>query len=158
MACDTEAQLIVNGLAEIEAEHRVGLLPGELAVRDEPAEIEERRVESGVFPVNDPKTLPVIDKVARKHVVMPEYDLDRAGDGFEPLRAREKLGQDRKMAALAFAQGVPIVADDMEHPEHRGGPAQVFWNVVVTSPGRVHQPLEIGGVPDVLGGQGASRR
>ncbi len=49
-----------------------------------------------------------------------------------------------------------IVTDDMEHPEHRGSPAQIFWNVVVTSPDRSDQTLEVGGVPDVFAAEGAA--
>src|SRR5262245_66637937 len=85
---------------------------------------------------------------------MSEHDLDGTDRGFELVRAGKKIGQHRKVKALAFAKRVSVVADDMEHPEHRGGPAQVLWNVAVAAPDHVDQKLEIGGVADVLGGLG----
>ena len=57
MACAPAAQLIVNRLAEIEAEHLFRLLAGKLAIRGEPTEIEQRRVEAGVLPVHEPQAL-----------------------------------------------------------------------------------------------------
>ena len=60
------------------------------------------------------------------------------------------------MPDVAFAQRMRIVAHDMEHPEHRGRPAQVLGNVPVTSPHDIDETLEVCRVAYVLRREGAS--
>ena len=124
MAAARRRNSIVNGLAEIEAQGLLRLLGGKLAVGGEAAQIEQRRIEPGILPVHEPQPLPVIDEVGRKQIIVAEHDLDRTDGGFESRGPRQKIGEEGNVPAVAFAQRVRVVAHDMEHPEHRGGPAQ----------------------------------
>src|SRR6476661_2373139 len=100
--------------------------------------------------------MPIIDKVGRKKIVVSEYDLDRTDGGLKSGGAGEKIRQERSVPAVGFAQRVRVVAHDMEHPEHRGGTAQVLRNVLVTSPHHVDEALEIGRVAYVFRRERAS--
>ena len=150
------AQLIVDRPAEIELKRCFGLLAGKLAVGGKAAEIEQRRVEPGIFPVHQPQPLAVIDEIGGEQIVVAEHDVDRADGSFEPRRPRQKVGEHGKVPAVAFAQRVRIVAHDMEHPEHRAGPAQILRNVPVAPPHHVDQAIEIRRIADVLRREGAS--
>ena len=100
--------------------------------------------------------MPVIDEVGGEQIVVAEHDVDRTDGGFEPCGAGKKIVEDGKVAAVAFAQRVPVVAHDMEHPEHDAGPAQELRNVAVTPPHHVDQALEICRIAYVLRREGAS--
>jgi hypothetical protein len=119
------------------------LLGRKLAVGGKSAQIEKRRIESGIFPVNEPKPLSIIDEVCRKQIVVTEHNVDRSHGGFETRGPREKVRKNGRVPAIPFAQRVPIVAHDMEHPEHRGGPAQILRNVPVTASHHVDQPPKV---------------
>ena len=79
-----------------------------------------------------------------------------------PTAASSRAARARRSSRMArwrlfaFAQRVPVVAHDMEHPEHRAGPAQELRNVAVAPPHHIDQALEICRVAYVLRREGAS--
>src|SRR5262249_18505028 len=99
---------------------------------------------------------PVVDEVGCKQIVVSEDDIDRTHGGFEPCGAREEVGKLRHVAAASFAQRVTIVTHHMEHPEHRGRPAQISRNIPMTPPDHVDEALQISRTAHVLRREGAA--
>src|SRR6476620_3600843 len=104
----TAAQLIVDGFVEIETQDLLGLFWGKLAVGGQTPQIEQRRIEPGVLPVQEPQSVPVIHKVGCKQVVVSKYDLDWTDGGLESVGAGEKILEEGSLPAVAFAQRVRV--------------------------------------------------
>src|SRR5262249_55909319 len=95
------------------------------AVRAEVAEIEQRAVETGIVPVDQPQTASVVDEVRRKQVVVAEYEIDRPDHGLEVVRDFKQPRQGRDHAAIAVGQGLPGAAEDLEYPKNQRRPAEI---------------------------------
>jgi hypothetical protein len=90
---------------------------GEASVGGEIREIEHRRAESAILPVDQPETRAVVDEVAGQEVVMAEDDrerhlrrLQRVGERRPPLNVHTRLTWTR-------LQRAQIAADHMEGPK-----------------------------------------
>ena len=124
---------------------------GKLVVGGEAAEIEERGVEAGVFPVDQPEALAVVDEVGGQQVVVAEDDVDRAERRLEALRRRRAGPAARGHAAAAVGERVGVVADDLEHPEDRRRGRAVSGDARGGSAADSGDALEVARVADVGG-------
>ena len=87
----------------------------QLAVRGEAAEVEERRVEAGIVPVDQPQPLAVVDEVGGQQVVVAEDELDRPDGPLQPLGAR------RAVAAASARWRLPRLAQACARSRARRG-------------------------------------
>ncbi len=79
---------------------------------------------------------------------MAEDDLDRADGGFEALGGGEELGR-------GVAEGVGVVAHDLEDPEDRRRAVEVPGDFLVAAAHQVGEAVAVGGVADGFGGKRA---
>ena len=79
-----------GGRAVVGREQRRPLVGRHAGVGGEAAEVEERRVEAGILPVDEPEPVAVVDEVGGQKVVVPEDDLDRPGRRLQPLGRRRE--------------------------------------------------------------------
>ena len=85
----------VGRAAEIGRQHPLFLRHVELVVGGEVGEIEERRVEAGIVPVDQPDAGAVVDEIAGEQVVVAEDEIDRPDGEFEAGGDIEQVGQAR---------------------------------------------------------------
>jgi hypothetical protein len=78
-------QIAVNRALEIKLQHVFGRLERRSAVRGEAPDIEQRRVEAGIFPVDQPQPLAVVEQIAGEHVIVAEDNVDRSDRLFQAL-------------------------------------------------------------------------
>ena len=114
----------------------------EAVVRSEIGEVEERRVEARIIPIDQPEPLAVIDEIPGEKVVVAKGDVDRADEPLEPRGRSHEACQLRDEAAFAFAQRRRIVAQDVERPEHQEGAAQMLDHLRVAKADQLDDALE----------------
>lgn len=93
----------------------------EFVVGAEVAQVEERRVEAGVVPIEEPEALSVIDEVGGEQVVVAEGELDGADACFELGDLFADLWEGGAHAALVLFELCGVLAQDVEHPEGEQG-------------------------------------
>src|SRR5215469_8400487 len=111
------AEPLIERALEIGFEKPILVLGRDLVVGAEIAKVEERAVEAGIIPVDEPEPRPVIDEVRWQQIVMAIDDVDRADGGLQHRAGAEQAGKLRNPAALSLAQRGRVVPDDMEDPE-----------------------------------------
>ena len=75
-----------RGMAEIKGEKPLLERRVKAVVRGEIGEVEERRVEARVVPIDQPEPLAVIDQIPGEEIVVAKCDLDRPDEALEPAR------------------------------------------------------------------------
>src|SRR5882724_1697567 len=130
----------------------VGL--GNLVVRAEVAEIEERAVEARVVPIDEPQALPVVDEVARQQVIVAEHDIDRSGHRLEAGTDAKQSRQLRNHATPAVGQSLRVIAEDLEHPEDQCRSAEMAGHVAVATLQQRQDAPQIGRLAYVAGCEG----
>ena len=87
---------------------RLFLLIGKAAVGGDVGEIEQRRAEAAVFPVDEPQTLAVVEEVAGEKIMMAEHDRLRELAVLEHIgklhELRKVLGVRRLVPAAACSR------------------------------------------------------
>jgi hypothetical protein len=107
--------------AEIGFEQHALLVIREAAIGGDIGEVEQRRAEAAIFPIDEPEPLPIVEKIAGEKIVMTEHDRKRK------LGILHRIGEAGIIVELgfgtgaAFTQAIGIVADDVEHPEEGRG-------------------------------------
>ena len=142
-------QRIVDRTLVVGLEQELAARLVELAVRREAAEIEERRVEPGIVPIDQPELAPVIDEVAGQEIVVAEHQLDRSDAGLEPGRRLRPLAEPGDMAMTGFGQPVAVVAQHLENPESQHGTAQMARHLAVAAPDQRHDSPLHGALADI---------
>ena len=138
--------------AEVSLQHEAGLSRIELVVGDQSAEVEQRAVESGIVPVDQPQPLAVVDEIGRQQIVVAEHDGHRAEFAFETTGAFEESAQQPDMTACARMEFDRVAANDMEHPEHQRRPAQMARYLFVATLDQIHRGWKQFGVAHQFGG------
>ena len=139
----------VRIVAEIGGQHPALLLGVELAVGGEIGEVEERRVEAGIVPVDQPDALAVIEEIAGDQVVVAEDQFDRSDGQLQARRDVDEVGETGDVAALRIGERVGVVADDVEDPEGEGRTAEVAGNLAVNPLDQRDDLLQAGEVAQV---------
>ena len=101
---------------------RLGRKPG---IGGRTGEVEHGGGKAGIFEIDQPQPLPVIEDVARQEVVVAEDDGQRHLRRLQFVGKREIGGKLRQHAAAPRPQGPCIVAHHMERPEEEGGAADL---------------------------------
>ena len=111
------ADLGARRRAEIGGEQFVGFVGRHAGVGGDAGEVEHRRVEAGIFEVDQPQPLAVVEEVGRQQIVVAEDDRQRLLRLLQLVGEREIAGQFAcVMRLLPACQRARIVADDVERP------------------------------------------
>src|SRR5258708_35016058 len=119
-------------------------LGSERVVGRQIGQIEQRAVEPGVVPVDEPQPLTIIDEIGSEQIVVAKHDRDRPDGELElPRDFRQFVefhGVGTLTPRLELAQ---VLAYDLEHPEHQRRPLQVARYLLVTAAQQLHDALEL---------------
>ncbi len=148
-------QVRVGRGLEVGFEQGGALVGVHAGVGGEAAEVEQGRVEAGVFPVDQPEPVAVVEDVGRQQVVVAEHDLDRADGRFERVGSGQQRRQVGAVRAAALVERVAVVANHLEHPEHRRRAAEVLRDLAVAG---AHERGEAGAVAGRAHRVGGHRR
>src|SRR5262249_18313733 len=125
----------------------------ELVVGAEVAEVEQRAVEAGIVPVDQPQTAPVVDEVRRQQVVVAEYEIDGADHGLEIVRDFKQARQGRDHAPIPVGQGLCVAAEDLEYPKNQRRPAEMPGHLTMAPLQERQNAPQIGWLAYVSGGE-----
>src|SRR5262249_26899489 len=125
----------------------------EVVVRAEVAEVEQRAVEAGIVPVDQPQTASVVDEVRRQQVVVAEYKIDRPDHGLEVVRKFKQARQGGDHAAIAVGQGLRVAAEELEYPKNQRWPAEMPGHLTMAPLQQRQNAPQIGWLAYVSGGE-----
>jgi hypothetical protein len=136
---------LVGATVEIGVEQPAIVLGREVAVHRDVGEVEHRRAESSVLPIDQPQARTVVDEVSRQQVVVAEdrrqrhlHPLQRFGGGRVPRRFLHAAG-------AAAGERLEIAANDVERPERVHRPGEVARERAMAGPQHRDDPRDVRG-------------
>ena len=79
-------------------------------IRGKVGEIEQRAVESGIVPVDQPQPLTCVDEICGEQVIVPEQDIDPADRALQLLGNSEEARQFVSMSTAKLLERVRVAA------------------------------------------------
>ena len=124
------------------------------AIRGESAYVEQRRIEAGIFPVDQPEPRAVVEQIGGEHVVVAEHDIDRADRLFQSFRHPGEGRQSGDVLAVQVAQNAIVVAHHLKHPEERRRPREMLRYLAMRTLDQVDNACVIFGRLNIFRSQG----
>ena len=127
----------------------------EAAVGRQVGQIEKRRAETSVIPVDQPEPRAVVQDVARQQVVVTEDQRNIPDCRFQLLGYLQQLRQIAKVTALTLFERAAVVAQHMKRPKGERRAAKGARHLPVHLLQQRHEAVEHGGGAQVRLPQGA---